>query len=317
MKRGLLLVNPRAGCGHGPVLASQMLPIFREHGWKAAMVVPPTPQATLWLARFAARKALDGVFLLAGDGSLRWAARGLMGSRVPLGLLPNGTGNVLARYLGLPVPLPGFPPTVHILRHALAQLLHTVPQPWDVLRVNGRVALLWAGWGLDAHLVHRIEQARKGARSVGKTWARYMAYLLEALPRWQGQPVWVRPSGAGPEPGTPVWLVVFAGVPLYAGGVFTFPQGVPDDGVAECWPLPARGWRDVLGPLARLVGSLPRWPLVWPLAGHPFREMRLWAERAWPLHVDGDPLPPTRTVHVQVVPRAVSILGASRGSPVL
>jgi diacylglycerol kinase (ATP) len=56
-------------------------------------------------ARDAATAGVDAVAIYGGDGSVMEAASGLMGSKVPLGILPGGTANCMANELGIPIPL--------------------------------------------------------------------------------------------------------------------------------------------------------------------------------------------------------------------
>ncbi len=305
MKRALLLVNPRSGRGDGLRLAQGLVPVFREGGWRVWPVTTPSPQAMTWLARFAVRARVDAVLVLAGDGSLRWAARGLLHSPVPLGLLPNGTGNVLARYLGLPIPGPWN--RLQTLRRAARRLMQAKPRPWDMLRVNRHWAVLWVGWGLDAALVHRIERhrPRHGGRAIAWTWLRFIGSALGSLGRWKPQPIRGRPSLPLVAP---VWMVVFASLPWYAGGVLRFPQGAVGDGRLEAWPLVGAGPARLVGQMLRAFPRMLGWPLRWPFPGVSFTQGVWKAPGPWPLHADGDPLPPARRVHVQVRPQALSML---------
>lgn len=76
---------------------------FDSHGWSAPVWLPTTAQTQGRLeAELAARADVDVVVAAGGDGTIRTVAQELMGTGVPLGLLPLGTGNLLARNLGVP-----------------------------------------------------------------------------------------------------------------------------------------------------------------------------------------------------------------------
>jgi diacylglycerol kinase (ATP) len=100
---------------------------------------------------------LDVVAVCGGDGTVSEAACGLVGSAVPLAILPAGTSNVLARELSIPLQLDP----------AAKLLLEGVPRPVRVLFANGRAFLLWAGVGLDARIMGHMSLVLK--RWLGRT----------------------------------------------------------------------------------------------------------------------------------------------------
>ena len=76
------------------------------HGWAEPLWLETTPEETgQGLARAALAAQVDLVLASGGDGTVTACADALAGSGVPLGVLPAGTGNLLARNLGLPLGL--------------------------------------------------------------------------------------------------------------------------------------------------------------------------------------------------------------------
>ena len=108
------------------------------------------------LARAAIREGADLILVLGGDGSIHEAVNGMIGSQVPLGVLPGGTANVLCNELGFG----------GNLERAAERLGRSVERRIAVgllSHANGdqRHFLLMGGAGLDAKIVHDVRAALK------------------------------------------------------------------------------------------------------------------------------------------------------------
>ncbi len=101
-KRAAVVVNPTktADVAH---LTAQLTAVMAAHGWDTPLVLTTTPaDPGPGQARQAIDAGVDLVCVLGGDGTVRQVAEVLAGGSVPLGLLPGGTGNLLARNLQVP-----------------------------------------------------------------------------------------------------------------------------------------------------------------------------------------------------------------------
>lgn len=112
----------------------------------------------------------DVVVAVGGDGTVSWVADALARTPVPLGIVPTGTGNVLARELGIPLEI-----------HAAVQLLcsaHAIRRI-DAMQVADAYYLLNVSTGISAQLMRATSPAHK--RQLGM-----LAYLLAAVQQLSG-----------------------------------------------------------------------------------------------------------------------------------
>jgi diacylglycerol kinase family enzyme len=141
----------------------------------------------------AAAMAADAVIVGGGDGTIACAAQILCGGTVPLGVLPFGTMNLLAKDLGIPV---------GDSRAALQVLAEGRVRAIDVAEVNGAVFLCASMLGLPARL-GRLREAERGASVRVLAWSRIGAGFLRtirkhrrlrALVQVDGVSHWIRAS---------------------------------------------------------------------------------------------------------------------------
>eukprot|EP01037_Dinobryon_pediforme_P004343 gene4343-4392_t len=110
----------------------------------------------------------DAVVVIGGDGSIACAAQALVGSDTPLGILPSGTINLMARDLGIPI---------GDLSAAIKVLSDFHVRRIDAGEVNGRVFLCGSMVGLPTLLGQVRESGRGGP--LWRSWARYAGAALK------------------------------------------------------------------------------------------------------------------------------------------
>jgi diacylglycerol kinase (ATP) len=97
-----LLTNPAAGKGAGSRTAAMVLPRLREAGFRVRTMQADDGAGALAQAREAVAAGVESVVVVGGDGMVHTVVQALAGTGVNLGIIPAGTGNDLARSVGIP-----------------------------------------------------------------------------------------------------------------------------------------------------------------------------------------------------------------------
>lgn len=152
----LFIINPISGKGAKQKLTQKLL----AKGYKVAFT-----EYAGHAERLAREAAEDIVVAVGGDGTVNEVARGLIGSDKALGIIPCGSGDGLARHLGLS----------HNVEKALQAIEHGECKKMDAAEVNGRLFFSVCGVGFDAEVSERF--AKCGKRGLAN-------YIREGLKTW-------------------------------------------------------------------------------------------------------------------------------------
>ena len=170
MTRVLLITNPVAARTEARAVTA-VRETLRAAGWSVDVAATAAAGDARRLAERGREEGYDALLSYGGDGTAMQVAAAVAGTGIPLGLLPGGTGNVLARNLRLPRN------PVAAARAILRRAPHTIDLG-VVERVDGaHYFAVCCGAGFDATLMARTDAASKAR------WRR-AAYVREALAAW-------------------------------------------------------------------------------------------------------------------------------------
>ena len=246
-------------------------------------------------AKALAAKALnDGADLLAvsgGDGTVMEAMSALVGTDIPIAVLPAGTGNLLSINLGIPITVPD----------AVNVALSGRPYALDLVRTSeGRYFAIMGGMGMDAQMIADTDRAAKD--KLGK-WA-YFRAAFKNLPRRRAyidiflddQPPLRRRAKT----------VLLANMGKITGGLAVLPTATPDDGLLDVGIVKAATlahWAHLT--VSALLGRAQQDSM---LEVHQARKVTLRPRHAQPVQFDGENGGRTRSLTVEIVPHAVQVL---------
>lgn len=225
-------------------LRASMRDLSKDAGWAHPAFYPTTiADAGQGMTREALDRGVDVVLVAGGDGTVRAVAEAMAGTGVPLAIVPSGTGNLLARNLGLPLLDPNA-----MIRAALGEFRFPIDIGWATLtRANGDTGehafVVLAGMGLDADMIANTRPDLK--KSVG--WVAYVDGAARSLPNAKPFRI-VYQLDETRLHSTKVHSVLFANCGTLPAGISLIPSASIADGemdVAIIQPTGALGWLGV------------------------------------------------------------------------
>ncbi len=178
MSRAIIVVNPRAGSyrDHAETLTQRLNERLREQRMATEVLAfgmhRRRPGAWLQQLHAGLAEGVERVYALGGDGTVLAVASALLGREAPLGIIPLGTANLLARDLGIPLD-----PDL-----AVEALIDAEVRFIDVARVNGEPFLCASMLGLSTPLARTREVARRAG--LLRLWGRMLRKALLMLGRY-------------------------------------------------------------------------------------------------------------------------------------
>ena len=271
-------------------------------GWNEPMWVESTAHDPgTGQARQAVKDGATLVCPLGGDGTVRAVAEALVGTETPLGLLPGGTGNLLARNLNLPVDSLDDALKVALTgqnkRIDVGRL--TVDHSGEHERPEEHIFLIMAGVGFDAAIMADAPERLKN--TVGP-----LAYTFSAAKNLRGPQFKIRMKIDGePEFTRRARTVVIGNCGKLTGGLVLMPEAQVDDGWLDAVilsPAGVVGWVAVAG---RLISKRSKGHHR--VDHHRLRSVTIRSDRPEEVQVDGDTIGQARALSATVDPLALVV----------
>ncbi len=223
-RNALLIINPGARGGAADI--SEILALLQDGGMTLEVHTCAPGQTAADAIRARAEDGLDCVILGGGDGTLNVAAAALRETGLPLGILPMGTANDLARTLGIP------PEPLAAARIIAEGHFKSI----DLGEVNGQLYFNVASLGFSADLARDL--GAKAKKKWGKLGYAIAAFRL--LSSAKPFSVWLDHDGTVEHFKT---LQVSVGNGRYYGGGMTVAAAAqPDDGALDVYSLEVAHW---------------------------------------------------------------------------
>ncbi|TMK75650.1 MAG: diacylglycerol kinase family lipid kinase [Actinobacteria bacterium] len=289
--RYLVLVNPSAGGGRARQVLPQLEGALRARNLDYRLLHTTSLEHGCEEARKAAAAGEIPV-VMSGDGLIGQVGGVLAGGDVPMGVIPGGRGNDLARVLGIPAEIPG---AVDLLAAGPTRAI-------DVGEVNDRRFLGVASCGFDSEANRIANQARFVKGNLV-----YLYAALRALAAWK--PARFELALDGDPRSFSGYSVAAANSKAFGGGMFIAPDAELDDGKLDVV------WVSDVAKL-RYLANLPKVFKGRHVENEEVTVLRaaevsISADRPFAVYADGDPLADLPAT-IRVLPRALNVIAPLR-----
>lgn len=297
----VVAINPSASFGKSRAVGPAVVQSLRALGHTVTSLTEPDFEQLHAAAQRAIAKKPDALVVVGGDGMVSLGVNLLANTRVPLGIIPSGTGNDMARGLGIPVG--NTEAAIETLIESLARPARSI----DAGRIrhlddeSGRERTTWFACVLSAGFDAIVnERANRLRRPRGKS--RYLLALAIELARLR--PIGYRLVLDGEEMVTDAALIAVGNNRSIGGGMNVTPNALVDDGLFDVL---------VVTPLSR-IAFLRVFPRVF--AGTHLTDPRVTVYRAKTVRIeapgiaayaDGERVS-TLPVDIEIVPGALRML---------
>ena len=264
-----LIINKYAGHKEGAKAIDIVVPYLEKKDYLVEYSFTQHPGHATELASKASSDGFNLVVAVGGDGTVNEVAQGLIGSSTPIGIIPMGSGNGLARELGISM-------NMHQSTRILidGKNLHL-----DVCRLNDQRFLCTSGIGFDAMIADKMSKASS------RGFLKYVQLVVQESLNYK--PLDVRMKIDGVLIAEPVFLITFANASQFGNNAYIAPGASMTDGLIDVVVVKKfpKIWMPVFA-VALFTKLIPKLPFV---ECYKAKKIDLETVNTTVFHFDGEP----------------------------
>src|SRR5690606_9285658 len=287
-KKILFVINPISGGKKKTVFNKTVLEVLDLEKFHPTFQLTTGPNHAYEIGLQAVAEKYDAVVAVGGDGTINELGAALMGTGVPMGIIPEGSGNGLALYLGIPINETA----------ALRRINRFDVQAVDAGIINDRPFFNVAGLGFDASVSDRFaNDTQRGP--IG-----YLRSVINVLANYKPSKYTLRIDGETLE--REAFMISVANSPQFGNNAYIAPHASVNDGILyvcivnkfPLYFLPTL----VFHLFNRSVDQSEYVEII------PGKEIVIERKDSGPVHVDGEPLSMEGNLSVSVKPNSLKII---------
>ena len=212
----IFIINPKSGTGKQAGIENIIREKAENKNIQYEIVFTQYAGHAGEIAKKGVAEKKYAVVVVGGDGSVNETAKALLHSETLLGIIPTGSGNGLARHLGISMSLP----------KAVEQIFSTRSKKMDVGILNEHLFLSTAGLGFDAKVAHQFAKQKKRGFST------YIKTTRKELFAYKPQSFIINNENDTLE--TKAFMLSIANIPQFGNNFIVNPFANEEDGLLNC-----------------------------------------------------------------------------------
>jgi len=284
------IYNPISGNNDKTILEETLNNSFAGHDFKLYQTLEPCHAISL--SKQAVQEGFDVIIAIGGDGTIIEVISGLIGSNAKLGIIPLGTGNMLAGNLGIPLNI----------QKAAEIILKGNSQKIDTGKINDRYFAFMAGCGFDAKIIGEVSREKK--RKLG-----LFAYYIEGFkqsfsPKYAVFKIKLNNEKIVKVRGLAV--LIANGGNIIGDLLSLFPKASLNDGLLDLLIVSPRGFFDYLPIMLKIITKQP-YDKSKKIQYFQAKQIEIQTKPALFVQADGDIVGKT-PVKIEVIPESIEVL---------
>ncbi|MEO3403850.1 diacylglycerol kinase family protein [Mucilaginibacter sp. CAU 1740] len=234
----------------------------------------------------------DTVVAVGGDGTVNEVASAIVGTETSLGIVPFGSGNGLARFLGIPMDT----------KEAIKNLASGRVELIDSARINGQAFFNMAGMGFDAHISEIFSHGKK------RGFISYIKSSIKEVMGYEAQNYHLDIDGNKYD--YKAFMLSIANSSQYGNNVHISPKASLQDGLLDvCVIKPFPLWRFPEMSMRMILKATESSKYVKIIRG---KQIIIKREHTGPIHLDGEPQMAGTGVDINILPNSLKVIVGSQ-----
>ena len=285
-KKISFIINPISGSGKQK-LVEKAVSKYLDDDFEIEILYTKAAKHAIELSQKASKYA-DIVVAVGGDGSINEVAQGLIGTDIPMGIIPRGSGNGLARFLKIPLDIAK---AIELIKKGKSKKI-------DSLNIDKELSVNVSGIGFDAHIAHLFSQSKKRGLSS------YIRIIRQEFLKYKAETYELEIENKTFK--TKAFLISFANSSQFGNNAHIAPKAIIDDGFFEVCILKPFPKFKTLGIITRLFFKNIHQSKY--LETIKTKSLVLKSDKEIIAHIDGEAATLKKEINISINPLSLNII---------